>query len=554
MRKIICTLLLLCFVFTNVSASITLTTDKYESGKYSVSGRVDSANIPVKIEILKNGVLEALTEADYADLDITYSDDSKTFSFEIPISVSGNYIVNIADFDGNKVTTDFTTYTITDMKTAIESFLNSYATKTPTDLKNLIIAYYGGLEIDYKDVLRLADKESTFYTNAYTALSGATYEKFAAIVKAELGATLVSKYGLPSDFAKYEKEMDLTSQTYYADYKLLSDANKLTAVSSAINAADIADMNSKIRESVILLALKSNEWSNYATIISKYAENGITGVTSILSIINNRNIISNKASSLIFGGLNNDINGKTNGVTITSTNDIPTRLTYWKEQYKNVPDDVVWEGGGGGVGSSPSKKDDTQSFTQPSVTPSVTGVPFKDLGSVSWASLQIIQLYEDGIVKGDENGNFNPQNTVTREEFVAMLVRALGFKASSTTSGFNDVPADRWSSSSVIAARENGIVNGISETMFGASNNIKRCDMTVMAFNALKKLGVEMPEDKESSFNDKKNIPDYALEAINVLSQAEIIKGNEGKFLPNDFTTRAEAAVIIHRVLALISK
>lgn len=543
MKKIMCIAMALCIVFTNASA-MTLTTDNYTSGIYNVAGEVDAENIPVKIEVLNNCVFEAESASDYTDIDVMYSDADKKFAFAIPVSNSGNHVVNIIDFYGNKKSTVFRTYDDSTMKTEVESFLSNYASRNINDLESLIKSYYLGLDVDYKDILRLSNvNKNNFYTNAYASVDSALFETFSDLVKAELGIILVSQDGKLDDLKKYETVLKIFDENYYNDYKVLTDVEKQLAVTATIGSTNKTILNNALREKVIILTLKNSEWSNLSGKLTYYEQN-IAGLSSVLSAITS---LSDTAKKKIYTDLSSYLK---NG-TITSTTQLTTQLTALKETYKDVKDPVPQGGSSSGSGSSSGKGN---SFIAPSNIPEVPHAPFKDLSSVSWASAEIIQLYEDGIVKGDENGNFNPGNTVTREEFVSMIVRAFDFYSSSSNSGFSDVPADRWSSGCISAARENGIVNGISETLFGATENIKRCDMAVMAYNALKKLGIEILSAKETSFKDKKDIPDYALEAVNFLSQMEIIKGNDGKFLPDEFATRAEAAVIIRRTMTTVSK
>jgi hypothetical protein len=70
---------------------------------------------------------------------------------------------------------------------------------------------------------------------------------------------------------------------------------------------------------------------------------------------------------------------------------------------------------------------------------------FPDLAGVTNGSA-ITRLKALGIVKGDELGNFNPNNPINRAEFTAMVVRMLGLEAAAaflnTPTLFADVKAD----------------------------------------------------------------------------------------------------------------
>ena len=80
------------------------------------------------------------------------------------------------------------------------------------------------------------------------------------------------------------------------------------------------------------------------------------------------------------------------------------------------------------------------------------------------------------ILKGDENGNFNPDNTITRAEFAAVVCRALGLENSAASAKgatmFKDVAADHWASGYINLAAGQGIVNGYGNGLFGPEDNV----------------------------------------------------------------------------------
>ena len=80
------------------------------------------------------------------------------------------------------------------------------------------------------------------------------------------------------------------------------------------------------------------------------------------------------------------------------------------------------------------------------------------------------------ILKGDDNGNFNPDNTITRAEFAAVVCRALGWEASANgakgATMFTDVAADHWASGYINLASQQGIVNGKGNGIFDPEGNV----------------------------------------------------------------------------------
>lgn len=53
---------------------------------------------------------------------------------------------------------------------------------------------------------------------------------------------------------------------------------------------------------------------------------------------------------------------------------------------------------------------------------------FNDISAEHWAYKYIYALKENGVVNGDDNGNFNPEGKIINEEIVKMIVCLLGYK------------------------------------------------------------------------------------------------------------------------------
>lgn len=211
-------------------------------------------------------------------------------------------------------------------------------------------------------------------------------------------------------------------------------------------------------------------------------------------------------------------------------------------------------GGGGSGGGSGNKGGMSMPSFDTGVTPNTPErrYVFNDIDSVSWAVDAITELYLKGIVAGDGNGGFAPNDYVTREQFAKMLVMALGIYDESAVCTFDD-GADGWYSPYIASLAGSGIVNGIGSNLFGVGQLITREDMAVMAYNALKFSNYELTVGKES-FADFDTVSDYAKEAVSLLAGDGIINGtDEGKFAHHDNTTRAEAAVVINSIIGRIS-
>ncbi len=174
---------------------------------------------------------------------------------------------------------------------------------------------------------------------------------------------------------------------------------------------------------------------------------------------------------------------------------------------------------------------------------------YTDLAGYDWAKEYIDALSADGIINGKGNGEFDPAGKVLREEAVKMIVEAFGITASGNAA-FDDVNSDDWFRDFVLTAKNAGIVNGVSDTSFGAGLSITRQDAAVMLFTALSKKGLASAiAGSDSTFADDADIATYALDAVRYMNSVGAITGySDGTFKPMSTITRAEFAVVLGRI------
>lgn len=202
-------------------------------------------------------------------------------------------------------------------------------------------------------------------------------------------------------------------------------------------------------------------------------------------------------------------------------------------------------GGNGGSGSSFSG-----GAGAALIAPQVTN-PFLDIGNSYWGKDAIIDLYNKGIVKGQGNGYFRPDNTITRAEFVQMVVMAFGFGMQGEGVDFADVADSDWFANSVQAAYANGVVNGTSATTFSPLANITRQDMMTILYNAAKAKGINLTS-ANASFTDADYISAYAQDAVAAMVGSKVVSGyTDGSVKPLNNASRAEAAAMLSRLLGV---
>ncbi|MPN16247.1 Endo-1,4-beta-xylanase A [bioreactor metagenome] len=182
-------------------------------------------------------------------------------------------------------------------------------------------------------------------------------------------------------------------------------------------------------------------------------------------------------------------------------------------------------------------------------------VEFTDVEN-HWAKSSVNNMGSRIVVSGVGSNNYEPDRDITRAEFAAIMVRALGLEPGKGASGFDDVSVSDWFSGYIKTASEFGLINGYGTGMFGPNNKITREQAMTIIARAMKITGLETSMTAEnvksllSEFTDGTSISAYAKDGIAACISAGIVKGKSvNTIAPTDNITRAEVAVIVERLL-----
>ncbi len=211
-------------------------------------------------------------------------------------------------------------------------------------------------------------------------------------------------------------------------------------------------------------------------------------------------------------------------------------------------------GAGGGVSiGSPTPEDSSNTDNGASDTPNAGKPSFSDMGSGHWAYKYINELSAKGILNGYNDGSFKPDNNVTREEFVKIVIVATGLYDEETVCSFDDIDEADWFYQYVASAFDKGIIRGVDDALFGVGEAISRQDVAVIIARIISYLKDEALPQSEAEFADSELVSDYATESIGYLSGIGILNGYEdGSFRPQNALSRAEAATIISKLLSIL--
>ncbi|CAH0122085.1 hypothetical protein PAE9249_04625 [Paenibacillus sp. CECT 9249] len=173
-----------------------------------------------------------------------------------------------------------------------------------------------------------------------------------------------------------------------------------------------------------------------------------------------------------------------------------------------------------------------------------------------WAQDEMAELAARGIAEGTDDGNFMPDRPVGRAEFAAMIVRALGLHAGGSERSFDDVQAEDWFYEPIGVAGAYGLIDGYPDGSFRPQHPITREEAMAVILKAMKRTGMNSAalsekeiRDRLAPFGDRERISPWAQEAAAVSIAAGVFNGDHGKLRPQDRITRAETAAILLRML-----
>ncbi len=168
--------------------------------------------------------------------------------------------------------------------------------------------------------------------------------------------------------------------------------------------------------------------------------------------------------------------------------------------------------------------------------------PFKDVKKGDPFYDEIFWAYGNSIINGDDTGNYNPNDGITRAQIVMILWNATGNEEAYKPSGFADVKDGAWYAKAVAWAVENGITNG-TDLGFEPDRVCTRAEIVTF----LHRVNNEPAPTAATSFTDLTQ--DWYKDAVAWAVENGITKGVGGnRFAPNDTCTRGQAAAFMYRL------
>ena len=170
-----------------------------------------------------------------------------------------------------------------------------------------------------------------------------------------------------------------------------------------------------------------------------------------------------------------------------------------------------------------------------------------DVPQDAWYHTAVDFMVMHELMLGVDEGRFAPESTMTRAQLVTVLYRIAGEPETDGTHGFTDVADGMWYTDAIAWAVQSGVVNGIGDDKFDPDGYVTREQIATILFRYTKSEPVT--QDKLSAFPDADKASSYAVDALNWAVAEGLINGSDGKLLPGETATRAQAAAILTRFL-----
>ena len=171
------------------------------------------------------------------------------------------------------------------------------------------------------------------------------------------------------------------------------------------------------------------------------------------------------------------------------------------------------------------------------------GLSFSDVNPGDWFYDNVMDAAENGYVSGMGDGTFQPQKATTRAQFASMIANALGYESDpDAASMFPDVAEDYWGKSAINFCVKNDILKGYDDGTFQPNKAITRQEAASILRNAFKlteSSSETFPDDSAISGWAKESV--YIVKASGLMKGDT----GTGNFRPTDTIIRAEAASIL---------
>lgn len=172
---------------------------------------------------------------------------------------------------------------------------------------------------------------------------------------------------------------------------------------------------------------------------------------------------------------------------------------------------------------------------------------FTDVQPTAWYYDAVQYAYETGMMSGTGNGKFSPEAATSRAMIVTVLHNLEGKPTPQTEAGFADVPENQWYTDAVNWAHSRGIASGYGDGNFGPEDPISREQVATMLYQYAQDKGYDTSARGDLHlFTDHAAVSSWAEDALRWANGAGVVNGTEDfRLNPGAGATRAETAAML---------
>lgn len=207
-----------------------------------------------------------------------------------------------------------------------------------------------------------------------------------------------------------------------------------------------------------------------------------------------------------------------------------------------------------GVNNNVTQEPETE-VNKPEVNIPAAAQPFEDVYTTSWFRDNVVFVYDNGYMNGINEKTFDPSGEMTRGMMVTVLYRMDGSpEIENSDHGFSDVEDGRYYTDAIAWAKENGIVNGMTETTFAPGEPVTRQQaVTIFYRYCVDYKGADGSKQADlDTFPDAAEVKNWAQTGMKWAVANGVITGTAdsgGTVLlnVNGILSRAQCAALIQR-------
>ena len=186
----------------------------------------------------------------------------------------------------------------------------------------------------------------------------------------------------------------------------------------------------------------------------------------------------------------------------------------------------------------------------------VDDMPFVDVAENDWFYDSVRYVYDNGLMEGTSATTFAPTLTTTRSMVTTILWRAEGQPQTDNTVSYPDVEADTWYTEAICWGTEEGIVKGYGDGNFGPNDLITREQFATILYRYAQYKGYDVSaSDDLSAFPDADQTGSWAVDAVKWAVGSGLLNGKDGGLLdPLGVASRAEVATMLMRFMENIAE